>query len=593
MRRLILLLLGFLTVFPSLSYADPLPPSSFNVNTTTDSVDANPGDGVCADINGQCSLRAAIMEANTWTTNITINVPAGTYKLAITYGAEEDASASNDLDITNSGSIVIAGAGTGQEVVIDASAIAHRVFDVLNGAKLYLKNLTVTKGYSSVAGGGIRVNPGGLLDLDHVVITQNSSVNGGGIWNAGTVNGTLVAITSNTASNAGGGIYLDYTVNNPVTLTRSLIDGNSATDLGGGGIYNGAQGSYSSPVGGHLHLENVTVSNNRSSSSAGGGIYLQEGSSSYFVNCTIVHNSNGGSYAGAGVMGNGANSFFFLNTLIAGNTNSEGINNCYQIGQNSLGWKDLNPTYFDQGVPWGYNMSDDSTCGGFTTSGDIRLESSLTTVAALAGVGTYKLQAGSDAINAGDSTHYAAVDVFGTSRPQETAPDIGAYEFVNANQPPTTPQLTGPANGSSVYGTSIRLYWQKSTDPDGNHVFYILQIAEDSNFTVNLRTYSIDENGNIALAILLPFVALLGWRRWGTKQSLMLTAVGLLLASAIFVGCSSSGGSFYIGNMNHENTISYELTGLDKGKTYYWRVTAQDDHGATSAPSEVRSFTTR
>ena len=36
----------------------------FAVDVTTDTPDANPGDGVCADAGGNCSLRAAVMEAN-------------------------------------------------------------------------------------------------------------------------------------------------------------------------------------------------------------------------------------------------------------------------------------------------------------------------------------------------------------------------------------------------------------------------------------------------------------------------------------------------------------------------------------------------
>jgi CSLREA domain-containing protein len=37
--------------------------ASFTVDTTTDSVDASLGNGLCADSLGRCSLRAAIMEA--------------------------------------------------------------------------------------------------------------------------------------------------------------------------------------------------------------------------------------------------------------------------------------------------------------------------------------------------------------------------------------------------------------------------------------------------------------------------------------------------------------------------------------------------
>jgi len=38
--------------------------ATFSVNNTADKVDTNPGDGVCADENGNCTLRAAIQETN-------------------------------------------------------------------------------------------------------------------------------------------------------------------------------------------------------------------------------------------------------------------------------------------------------------------------------------------------------------------------------------------------------------------------------------------------------------------------------------------------------------------------------------------------
>ena len=38
--------------------------ATFVVNTTADTQDAAPGNGVCADGGGMCSLRAAITEAN-------------------------------------------------------------------------------------------------------------------------------------------------------------------------------------------------------------------------------------------------------------------------------------------------------------------------------------------------------------------------------------------------------------------------------------------------------------------------------------------------------------------------------------------------
>jgi CSLREA domain-containing protein len=54
--------------------------STFVVDTTGDGVDAVPGDGLCADAGGQCSLRAAIQEANAFSgaDTITFNLGSGT-----------------------------------------------------------------------------------------------------------------------------------------------------------------------------------------------------------------------------------------------------------------------------------------------------------------------------------------------------------------------------------------------------------------------------------------------------------------------------------------------------------------------------------
>jgi hypothetical protein len=83
---------------------------------------------------------------------------------------------------------------------------------------------------------------------------------------------------------------------------------------------------------------------------------------------------------------------------------------------------------------------------------------------------------------------------------------------------------------------------------------------------------------------------LLGWRRLIRRKPLMLMAVGILIATTLVVGCTPGNGpSAPIGD---ENTISFNVTGLAAGKTYYWRVIAVDDQNETSAPSETRSFTT-
>ncbi len=68
---LAVLSLGLLFAGPTLAAS-----SAFVVNIgTTDLVDASPGNGVCADANGQCSLRAAIMEANALANSLVGGIP--------------------------------------------------------------------------------------------------------------------------------------------------------------------------------------------------------------------------------------------------------------------------------------------------------------------------------------------------------------------------------------------------------------------------------------------------------------------------------------------------------------------------------------
>ena len=55
----------------------------FSVTHTEDTVDADPGDGFCADDMDRCTLRAAVMEANANATDDIIDLPMGTYVLEI------------------------------------------------------------------------------------------------------------------------------------------------------------------------------------------------------------------------------------------------------------------------------------------------------------------------------------------------------------------------------------------------------------------------------------------------------------------------------------------------------------------------------
>jgi len=93
--------------------------ATFTAASTTDAVDINPGDGVCATAGAVCTLRAAIQETNALGGTNTIILPSGTYTLSIA-GTDENASASGDLDIVMGSDIdnlTITGAGAATTII--------------------------------------------------------------------------------------------------------------------------------------------------------------------------------------------------------------------------------------------------------------------------------------------------------------------------------------------------------------------------------------------------------------------------------------------------------------------------------------------
>ena len=298
--------------------------ANFDVNSSADLGDANPGDGVCEVIRtpGICTLRAAVQEANALDGDDTIALPASTFTLTIA-GAGENAAATGDLDVTDIGNkLTIIGAGA-TFTTINGGGI-DRVFHVLSFTTLELSGVTITDGNAGANGGGGIFNggvltltdskvtnstagngggiynrageslplflPAGTATLMNVVINNNSvAFDGGGIWNGGTLSLTATSMVFNTAQRAGGlanasgalltvsggsfqgnsggdrggGIWND---GGTMTLTNSvLVVGNGAED--GGGIYH---------VDGSASLTNTTISDNTAVTGNGGGIYVRD-----------------------------------------------------------------------------------------------------------------------------------------------------------------------------------------------------------------------------------------------------------------------------------------------------------------------------
>src|SRR5438552_18685246 len=125
--------------------------ASFTVNSTIDAVDANPGDGICDDGGGRCTLRAAIMEANALPGADTIVLPAGTYTLSIP-GAGEDVGATGDLDTTDdvriAGSLIVNGSAEPGSV-IDAAGL-DRVIQIIGPIAVEMRGVALQNGDAAI-----------------------------------------------------------------------------------------------------------------------------------------------------------------------------------------------------------------------------------------------------------------------------------------------------------------------------------------------------------------------------------------------------------------------------------------------------------
>jgi CSLREA domain-containing protein len=208
--------------------------SGFVVDSEADAVDAQPGDGVCATEAGECTLRAAIQEANASGQPTRIDVPAGLYVLSLE-GRGEDMSATGDLDLTG-WQIIIEGAGA-DETVIDGSGL-DSVFHVGPETYAQVSDIAIQNGESRPgAGGGLTVK-GGLFLSDCLVQDNFTAGDGGGALVSGIIALDNCEFRANMADRHGGAIATvpDRFGDRYVIAQNSRFIQNSAR-RSGGGIY--------------------------------------------------------------------------------------------------------------------------------------------------------------------------------------------------------------------------------------------------------------------------------------------------------------------------------------------------------------------
>ena len=170
-------------------------PATFVVNSTRDAGDANAGDGICRTSGAsECTLRAAIQEANANSGADTIQLPAGVYELGIPT-VNDDLPGTGDFDISSSVTIVGAGAGTDTaSTIIDGgfplpgadpeARGLDRLFEIHPGNhNVTFKDLTLREGFAD-EGAAIQNWSSGLIRVEKVHVLDNLATGtGGGINN--------------------------------------------------------------------------------------------------------------------------------------------------------------------------------------------------------------------------------------------------------------------------------------------------------------------------------------------------------------------------------------------------------------------------
>lgn len=367
--------------------------------TRQDGGDAVPGDGICQNGNGACSLRAAIEEANALPGPDTIRIVEG-YRANLASLLLSQVVIGEDLEII----------GKGMNSSIVEGARLDRLVRVLPGVTLRLADLTLRKGETDR--GGILLNEGTVI-LERTQLARGVADRGAGIYNSGTltaIDSVFFKHSNRLPQGFGGAIYNEGVVQ----LDRVTIEAGNARLGCGGGIYNAA--------GGQFDALNTTISGNGADKARGGGI-CNDGGTLACTHCTISRNK---STTGSGGIVNLAGSVTLRASVLADNSQS-GVGrqvNCEGPITSA-----------------GYNLDSGTTCD-FTSAGDRSGVDPL--LRGLRAVGGFTETAEfknpfSPAINAADPANCPTVDQRGLPRPAGGGCDVGAFE---AQLPDPTPTHT-------------------------------------------------------------------------------------------------------------------------------------------------------
>lgn len=247
------------------------------VNSLADTPDANVSNGICADASGNCTLRAAIEEANVQNCGNIINFSVnGTIQL----GSALPALAAN---------ITLNGPGASLLTVRRNTGGNYGIFAINPSRTVTISGLTVSDG-NAVSGGGVLINSGSVVTLNSCVVTNNTAQVGAGIFNFGaSLTITNSAITANNAT-AGNGVVaigggLD-SLGGVINISNTTFSGN--TNLNPLGVMQGSAMNLQDVT---ATLTNCTISGNQRGNIIG-NLAATSASTVTMTNCTVANNAS-------------------------------------------------------------------------------------------------------------------------------------------------------------------------------------------------------------------------------------------------------------------------------------------------------------
>lgn len=423
--------------------------SAFTVNSLDDTPDANLSDGVCADASGNCTFRAAVQESNV----------SGCSPLTITFGVTGAISLTSALPTLTHPNLSILGPGASQLTLERSSAGGTPNFRILdlNNTYVLVQGLTIRNGL--MPGSGTQNRGAGIIArgtatvINECIIRDNYSGGGGGgissnssltLTNSSVSNNTAL-FGSNPAFGEGGGVYLTGTglshidnstitqniasvggglsvENGMVTMIRTVVSSNTATDAFGGGISIGLNGSVS--------MTNCIGMDNRVPSILEGHMAHISGSSLL----TLEHCTVGGT-------GNRRAIYVERGRLQTRNSIFA------SIGQEFFTTPNATITSL------GNNIIEDNTFPVASRHPTDLVNTNPLFVSAT----DFQLQDCSPAVNRANPAEGPATDVAGNTRPAQGIPDIGAYENQTSLGAPQTYSLLNSGPNTCTSSATLSL----------------------------------------------------------------------------------------------------------------------------------------